>query len=104
VEIRLQKLIKMFGRKSLFSRCFISFHRLPRRGRRAIADYDLVSSAQMLQYKERAVACDAAIRMAVTPGSVVLELGTGAEFMARLACRHAASHVLWVRIALLCLL
>jgi predicted RNA methylase len=69
-----------------------------------MADYDLVGSAQMLQHNERAAACDAAIPMSATPGSVVFELGTGAEFMARLACQCAASHVLWVRIALLCLL
>ncbi len=55
--------------------------------------YDLTDYAQMLNARERIAAYTEAIRAAVKPGSVVLEIGCGTGAMALLACKFGARRV-----------
>lgn len=58
-----------------------------------MADYDLTSYGRMLTHEARIAAYAHAIRAAVRPGDVVLELGTGTGLMAMLACQCGAKRV-----------
>jgi type I protein arginine methyltransferase len=55
--------------------------------------YNLVDYAEMLRNDERITAYHDAIRAAIKPGAVVLEIGAGTGFMALLACKFGARRV-----------
>lgn len=54
----------------------------------SIADYCL-----MLADRQRSDAYSNALRQAITPGCIVIDIGTGTGAFAMLACRYGASHV-----------
>ncbi|MDB5859154.1 MAG: Methyltransferase type 12 [Ramlibacter sp.] len=56
-------------------------------------DYNLHSYASMLEDSHRVDAYLAAMRGAIVPGAVVVEIGTGTGFFAIMACRFGASRV-----------
>jgi protein arginine N-methyltransferase 1 len=55
--------------------------------------YSLISYGKMAADRLRMDAFEAALRRAVFPGAVVLDIGTGAGIMALMACRMGAGHV-----------
>ncbi|MEY2879753.1 MAG: ribosomal protein methyltransferase [Verrucomicrobiota bacterium] len=59
----------------------------------AFADYDITAYGQMLVHRARIDAYVSAIRAAVRPGDVVMDLGTGTGFMALIACQCGAGRV-----------
>ncbi len=56
-------------------------------------DYDVSSYGHMLAHRARVEAYVSAIRAAVRPGDVVMDLGTGTGFMALIACQCGARRV-----------
>jgi protein arginine N-methyltransferase 1 len=58
-----------------------------------VADYSLLGYGDMMADRVRMDAYAAALEQAVRPGSVVLDIGTGAGMMALLACRLGARKV-----------
>src|ERR1044072_3398578 len=58
-----------------------------------MSDYDVNAYGRMLTDEARISAYIAAMRSAVRPGDVVLELGTGTGVMALIACQCGASKV-----------
>lgn len=58
-----------------------------------MSEYQLADYASMLGNQERITAYHEAIRAAVRPGAVVLEIGTGTGCMALMACQQGASRV-----------
>lgn len=58
-----------------------------------MAEYNLYAYSQMLLCEERMAAYEAAIRAAIKPGAVVLEIGAGTGVMALLACKYGAGRV-----------
>ncbi len=58
-----------------------------------MAAYDLAGYAAMMNHEERVSAYHEAIRAAVKPGAVVLEIGSATGFMALLACKYGARRV-----------
>jgi len=55
--------------------------------------YTTSGYGKMIADRVRTGAYDAALRSAVRPGAVVLDIGTGAGILAALACRHGARRV-----------
>lgn len=58
-----------------------------------VAQYGVASYGNMMRDKVRMGAFEAALRQAVTPDSVVLDIGTGTGIMAMMAVQFGAKHV-----------